>query len=271
MTAASFSSQLQPQGDPVLPSLAFASLPPNLQISSFGDDRDPLSSSGSSTCCPATQPFSTRSQARRRRHRRVTSSTSKLLPAAFVKEKPSLHVINLFLQDADVLWLRDPFRYLSLDEDFQVACDFYVEVPLSLANLVNTGFVYARVNNRTISLYKYWYKAREVFPGLNDQNVFDQIKQDEALKKIGDTQYIFWDYILCFCQPSDELEKVVTMHANCCFFLQSSILLVVFKLDQDVAKVDEGAQFFKEVVDRGVGANFSLLRGIGECFVLPKP
>ncbi|MCO5608233.1 hypothetical protein L7F22_062439 [Adiantum nelumboides] len=104
-------------------------------------------------------------------------------------------------QDADVLWLRDPFRYLSLDEDFQVACG--VGDPLSLANPVNTGFVYARANIKTISVYKYWYKVGEVFSELNDQNVFDKIKQDEALKEIGDTQYI-----LCFCQPSDDLEQM---------------------------------------------------------------
>ncbi|MCO5575912.1 hypothetical protein L7F22_029719 [Adiantum nelumboides] len=116
------------------------------------------------------------------------------------------------------------FSYLSPDEDFQVASDFYVGDPLSPANPVNTGFVYARANNRTISLYKYWFKAREVFPGLNDQNVFDKIKQDKDLEEIGiRMRFLDTKYISGFCQPSDDLEKVVTMHANCCFGLQNKL------------------------------------------------
>ncbi|MCO5597497.1 hypothetical protein L7F22_051575 [Adiantum nelumboides] len=131
---------------------------------------------------------------------------------------------SFFFSDADVLWFRDPFQYISSDADFQMACDYYVGDPRSLTNAVNGGFVYAQANTRTISFYKYWFMAREAFPGLHDQDVFNMIKQDKAVEEIG-LQMQFFDtkYISCFCQPSDDLEKVVTMHANCCFGLQSKL------------------------------------------------
>ncbi|KAI5059351.1 hypothetical protein GOP47_0025670 [Adiantum capillus-veneris] len=131
---------------------------------------------------------------------------------------------SFIFSDADILWFRDPFQYLSADVDFQVACDFYVGDPSSLENAVNTGFVFARANNKTISLYKYWYMAREAFPGMHDQDVFNKIKRNKALEVIGlRMQFLDTKFISTFCQPSDDLEKVATMHANCCFGLQSKL------------------------------------------------
>lgn len=131
---------------------------------------------------------------------------------------------SFIFSDADVLWLRDPLQYLSPNEDFQVACDNYRGDPVSKANPANTGFIYARANDRTVSLYKYWHEAREAFPGMNDQMVFDKIKGDKALEEIGvRMRFLDTKYISCFCQRSDDLEKVVTMHANCCIGLQNKL------------------------------------------------
>ncbi|KAI5059353.1 hypothetical protein GOP47_0025672 [Adiantum capillus-veneris] len=131
---------------------------------------------------------------------------------------------SFIFSDADVLWFRDPFEYLSPDADVLMACDHYVGDPWNLTNEANGGFVYARANTRTVNFYKYWFMAREAFPGMHDQDVFNMIKQGKALEEIG-LQMQFFDtkYISCFCQPSDDLEKVVTMHANCCFGLESKL------------------------------------------------
>ncbi|MCO5575918.1 hypothetical protein L7F22_029725 [Adiantum nelumboides] len=122
------------------------------------------------------------------------------------------------------MWFRDPFPHISPEADVQIACDRYLGYPKSLRNRANGGFLYARASKRTIDFYKYWYMAKEVFPGLHDQDVLNKIKQDDALEEIG-LRLEFFDtmYISGFCQLSHDFEKVVTMHANCCYGLQSKL------------------------------------------------
>eukprot|EP00250_Pteridium_aquilinum_P018795 c24208_g4_i1 orf=401-1516(-) len=131
---------------------------------------------------------------------------------------------SFVFSDADIMWFRDPFLYISSDSDVQVACDAYLGYSKSLKNKANGGFIYARANKRSINFYKYWYMAREVFPGKHDQDVLNKIKKDDALAEIG-LRLEFFDtkYISGFCQPSHDLEKVVTMHANCCYGLQNKL------------------------------------------------
>lgn len=131
---------------------------------------------------------------------------------------------SFIFTDADIMWFRDPFPYLSLDADFQIACDYYSGYPKSLRNRANGGFVYARANKRTIEFYKYWYMARGVFPGKHDQEVLNKIKRDDALAEIGlRVEFLDTKYISGFCEPSHDFEKVVTMHANCCYGLQNKL------------------------------------------------
>lgn len=126
--------------------------------------------------------------------------------------------------DADILWFRDPFPLFSPEADLQIACDFYNGRPNSLKNNANGGFVFARSNKRTIQFYKYWHKARELFPDKHDQDVFDKIKHDEALADMGlRVSFLDTKYISGFCQPRGDLVTVCTMHANCCYDLESKL------------------------------------------------
>ena len=128
------------------------------------------------------------------------------------------------MQDADIMWFRDPFPYLTSAADFQMACDNYNGYPKSQRNKANGGFVFARANKRTINLYKYWYMAREVFQGKHDQYVFNKIKEDEALMRSGlRIEFLDTKYISGFCELSHNMEKVVTVHANCCYGLKSKL------------------------------------------------
>ncbi|KAL0447621.1 UNVERIFIED_CONTAM: hypothetical protein Slati_1890000 [Sesamum latifolium] len=47
---------------------------------------------------------------------------------------------NFIFSDADIMWLRDPFRRFYLDGDFQIACDTYKYDSTNLHNLPNGGF-----------------------------------------------------------------------------------------------------------------------------------
>ncbi|KAH7306585.1 hypothetical protein KP509_22G020600 [Ceratopteris richardii] len=131
---------------------------------------------------------------------------------------------SFLFSDADIMWFRDPFPYISPDADIQVACDKYLGQPNSLRNRANGGFLFARANKRTINFYKYWYLAKEVFPGMHDQDVLNKIKRDNALKEFGlRLQFFDTKFISGFCQLSNDFEVIVTMHANCCYGLQNKL------------------------------------------------
>lgn len=131
---------------------------------------------------------------------------------------------NFIFTDADIMWFRDPFPHFHADADFQIACDYFKGNPSDLKNLPNGGFTFVKSNNKSIQFYKFWYTSRERFPRLHDQDVLNKIKFDPFITKIG-LQIRFLDtaYFGGFCQISRDLNKVCTMHANCCVGLDNKI------------------------------------------------
>ncbi|KAK4567419.1 hypothetical protein RGQ29_003272 [Quercus rubra] len=124
---------------------------------------------------------------------------------------------NFVFTDADVMWFRDPFQRFHSNADFQIACDRYLGNPDDVNNLPNGGFTYVISNNRTIPFYKFWYKSREYYKGMHDQDVLNEIKSDPFIKKIGiRMKFLDTAYFGGFCEPSKDLNLVCTMHANCC-------------------------------------------------------
>ncbi|KAK1295616.1 Uncharacterized protein QJS10_CPB15g00150 [Acorus calamus] len=131
---------------------------------------------------------------------------------------------SFIFTDADIVWFRDPFPYFHPDGDFQIACDQFNGNSTDLHNWVNTGFKSVKSNKRTIEFYKFWYLQRERHPGRHDQDVFNLIKHDTYVEKIG-IQFKFLNtaHFGGFCQPSRDFNKVCTMHANCCAGLQKKL------------------------------------------------
>ena len=93
-----------------------------------------------------------------------------------------------------------------------------------LHNYPNGGFTYVRSNKQTIKFYKYWYSARLTYPGRHDQDVFNKIKFNHFIKEIGlKIRFLDTAYFGGFCQASRDLNKVCTMHANCCVGLDNKV------------------------------------------------
>ncbi|XP_047969150.1 uncharacterized protein At4g15970-like [Salvia hispanica] len=126
--------------------------------------------------------------------------------------------------DADVMWLRDPFKKFYKDGDFQIACDHYVANYTDVSNSPNGGFNYVKSNNRTIEFYKFWHNGREYFPGRHDQDVLNMIKDNPIIPRIG-LEFRFLDtaHFGGFCEPSEDLDEVITMHANCCIGIENKM------------------------------------------------
>lgn len=130
----------------------------------------------------------------------------------------------LHLQDADVMWFRSPFTRFYKYGDFQIACDHYLGRSNDLENRPNGGFSFVRSNNRTILFYKYWYASRIRYSGYHDQDVLNFIKREPFLVRIGlRIRFLNTAYFGGLCEPSKDMNLVRTMHANCCFGLDSKL------------------------------------------------
>ncbi|ERN09999.1 uncharacterized protein At4g15970 isoform X2 [Amborella trichopoda] len=126
--------------------------------------------------------------------------------------------------DADIMWFRDPFPHFSENGDIQIACDFFLGNSSDLNNLPNGGFNYVRSNDKTVRFYKYWYMARKQYPDKHDQDVLNEIKHDDIIIDTGlKLRFLDTVYFGGFCQPSRDLNKVCTMHANCCVGLSKKL------------------------------------------------
>jgi Nucleotide-diphospho-sugar transferase len=120
------------------------------------------------------------------------------------------------LQDVDILWFRNPFKHITVYADLTTSCDDYKGDPDGINNSPNTGFIYVKPSNRTIEMMKYWHDARQRFPPHHEQQIFNQIKQ-ELVDLLGiNMQFVDTIYFGSLCSFSTDINKIYTMHANCC-------------------------------------------------------
>jgi len=132
---------------------------------------------------------------------------------------------SIIFSDADILWLRNPMGRLAEDADIQMACDKYNGDPFDVYNDANTGFMYVRSNEQTISFYRYWYLSRRFFSGQKEQDVLNSLKLSWGFARRG-MKFVFLDtkYFGGFCERSLDLDDVYTMHANCCRGLKAKLI-----------------------------------------------
>lgn len=122
------------------------------------------------------------------------------------------------------MWFRNPLLHFYSDGDIQLSCDSFRDNSESMNNVANTGFHYAKSNNKTINFYKYWYSSKGNYSGYHDQDVLNFIKKDSYTRELG-VKIKFLDTVNFggFCQPSKDFNQVCTMHANCCIGLSRKI------------------------------------------------
>jgi hypothetical protein len=131
---------------------------------------------------------------------------------------------SFVFSDADIMWLRNPFTRFSPDADIQIASDQYNGSPYDVHNMPNGGYKYVRSNERTVSFYRYWYLSRRLFPGQNEQDVLNIVKFTRGFSRRGmKFMFLSTQYFGGFCQRSEYLDDVCTMHANCCKGLKAKL------------------------------------------------
>jgi len=132
---------------------------------------------------------------------------------------------SIVFSDADIMWLRNPLGRLAEDADIQITCDKFNGNPFDVKNEANTGFMYVRSNERTISFYRYWYLSRRFFPGQKEQDVLNILKFRRQFAGRGlKFRFLETKHFGGFCQRSRDLDDVYTMHANCCKGLKAKVI-----------------------------------------------
>jgi hypothetical protein len=127
------------------------------------------------------------------------------------------------MQDADMIWFRNPFRRIALYADMSCSSDDFKPSRAPLDQPLNTGLYYMKSTNRTIEMVKYWRAARERFPGRHDQWVFVTIKRELVSKLQIKIEPLETVYFGGFCEYHDDPEKVCTIHADCCIGLENKV------------------------------------------------
>ena len=122
------------------------------------------------------------------------------------------------------MWLRNPFRHISLYADMTVSTDRFNGRAEDLRNAPNTGFYYVKSTNRTVEMLRRWRAARSRFPPTHDQAVFNEIKGELAAGELQ-IKFVFLETTLFdgFCQFHGEMDRVCTLHANCCIGLENKV------------------------------------------------
>ncbi|KAH7840009.1 hypothetical protein Vadar_011291 [Vaccinium darrowii] len=133
---------------------------------------------------------------------------------------------NFIFTDTDVMWLRNPFSRLILNEtfDLQISTDNFNGNESSKANPINTGFYMVRSNNKTIALFNTWYSRKDNFTGMKEQDVLQAIIREPMFTGLGvNVRFLDTLYFSGFCQDSRDVRAVVTVHANCCRSISAKV------------------------------------------------
>ncbi|KAL6838982.1 hypothetical protein ACP4OV_031209 [Aristida adscensionis] len=141
--------------------------------------------------------------------------------------------------DVDIVWFRNPLLRIPVGADIALACDkFAGDNPYDLRHKnANGGFVYAKASARTVAFYKGWYEARSVYPGKNEQELFDRLKQELAARHGVAAQFVDTAYLGTGCdRRRRDFNKLCTFHANCLVGLKP-------KLEKLRGVLDEWKQF----------------------------
>ncbi|KAK4416083.1 hypothetical protein Salat_2715700 [Sesamum alatum] len=134
---------------------------------------------------------------------------------------------DFIFTDTDVLWLRNPFTRLSMNQtlDLQISTDYFNGNTTSEKNPINTGFYFIRSNKKTITLFQRWYDMRRNSTGLKEQDVLQNMIRDKGVVgELGlNVRFLDTQYFSGFCKDSRDVGVVATVHANCCRSIRAKV------------------------------------------------
>ncbi|GJP71843.1 hypothetical protein CLOP_g2632 [Closterium sp. NIES-67] len=134
---------------------------------------------------------------------------------------------DVVFTDNDILWLRNPLPSLLLaaPEDMHMSVDWWYAN--SRAVVANGGFYAARSNTRMLKFFDDWIAWHKRLPKHRIQQIFDWIRPEANPFTRTATpltvRYLPTAHFGGFCEMGARLAELVTVHATCCFGLDSKL------------------------------------------------
>lgn len=132
----------------------------------------------------------------------------------------------VFLQDADVLWLKSPLANFNPTYELSISCNFSSGGERE-DSLREGGIFFMKANAIALEFLKHWKLSRILYPNPNaEESLCETIKQNvEITEAYGFRVHgVDANHFGGLCQLNkDMLEKVYTIHANCCDGLSSKV------------------------------------------------
>ncbi|XVE76816.1 hypothetical protein DITRI_Ditri13aG0010600 [Diplodiscus trichospermus] len=157
---------------------------------------------------------------------------------------------SFIFTDTDVMWLRNPFAKLTRNQtkDLEISVDKFNGDPRPEHNSINTGFYFIRSNNKTIALFEKWYSKKENSTEKKEQDVLVEMLRHGIFRQLDlHARLLETKHFSGFCQDSNDIGAVTTVHANCCRHISAKVrdLTAVLRdwkrFKEEVAKYPEVA------------------------------
>ncbi|KAK7395900.1 hypothetical protein VNO78_16488 [Psophocarpus tetragonolobus] len=133
---------------------------------------------------------------------------------------------NIIFTDADVLWLRSPFRNLNPVTELTISCNVLSDGQRG-SYLLDDGIFFLKANGIALEFFRYWKLTKFLYP--NDpfeESLCTMIKERHEIAKLYGfrVQHVNTSYFGGFCELNkDILKEAYTIQANCCDDLKSKV------------------------------------------------
>ncbi|CAI5530703.1 unnamed protein product [Closterium sp. Naga37s-1] len=134
---------------------------------------------------------------------------------------------DVVFTDNDILWLRNPLPHLLLaaPEDMHMSVDWWHADSRKVMG--NGGFYAARSNTRMLKFFDDWIAWHKRLPKHRIQQIFDWIRPEANPFTRTATpltvRYLPTAHFGGFCEMGARMAELVTVHATCCFGLDSKL------------------------------------------------
>lgn len=129
------------------------------------------------------------------------------------------------MQDADVMWLRNPIPQVDGLKPITVACDVHPGDLQSINNIMDGGFYYVRSNRVTSKYFKYRELRRILYTNSQDRSLCEETVVNRELFKTLELRFTYMERNLYgrFCQQNINTSTIHTLRANCCDDTESKV------------------------------------------------
>ena len=118
------------------------------------------------------------------------------------------------------MWLRNPVGHFDPKKEITILCDFNAQ---SGTNKPDKGLFHLKSNAISIEFLKFLNFERVIYPKNLDKSLCEMTTRNIAdIQGVG-TKYLDKAYFGGFCEPSEDMSEIYTMHSTCCDSIKSKV------------------------------------------------